>query len=56
MDPWIAEWYIPTHKNSLVDEIVAISSQKLLHGEAAFHPVLTVQMIIEILPDLPRNS
>ena len=51
----IAERAIPTPKNSSVDQINAISLQELLHGEAKFYPVLTVQMILNIPPDYPWN-
>ena len=53
--------------NNPVDQITVLNSQKLLHGEAAFYPVLTafypvltafypvltVQAIIKIPPDFP---
>ena len=38
-------------KNSSVDQINAIILQELLHEEATFYPVLTVQVILEIQPD-----
>ena len=55
MDLWIAEWAILTPKTSSADQINAISSQEQLDGEATFYPVLTVQVILEIPPDYPRN-
>ena len=56
MDLLIAEGAILIPKNSSVDQINAISSQELLDWEATFYPVLTVQVILEILPDFPWNS
>ena len=53
MEHWIAEWAILTPKNSSVNQTNATSSQELLHGEATFYPVLTVQVILEIPPDYP---
>ena len=56
MNPWIAEKVILTPKTASVDEINAIILQELLHWEATLYPVLTVQVILEIPPDFPRNS
>ena len=56
VDLWIAERAILTPKNSSVDHTNAIIFQELLHGEATFYPVLTVQVILEIPPDFSRNS
>ena len=56
MDLWIAKKAMLTPKNSSVDQINAISSQEQLHLEAAFYPVLTVLVILDIPPDFPWNS
>ena len=52
----IAKRAILTPKNSMVDQLNVIISQELLYGEAALHPVLTVQVILEIPPDFLWNS
>ena len=54
MNQLITERAILTPMNFSVDQINAISSHEPLHGEATFYPVLTVQVILEIPPDLPR--
>ena len=56
MNPWIAERSMPSPRNSSVDQINSIILQELFHGEATLYPALTVQGIIEIPTDLPRNS
>ena len=43
-------------RNNSVDQINTFISQELLYGEATFNAVLTVQVILEIPPDFPRNS
>ena len=56
MDPWIVERIILTPKNSSVDQINAIILQELLHREATFYPVLTVQVILEIVIETPLHQ
>ena len=53
MDLWIAEMAMPTPKYLKVVQINVIISQKILHWEATFYPELTVQVIVEIPPDIP---
>ena len=55
-ESWLAEMVIITLLNSSVDQIKAIIAQELVHGEAKFYPVLTVQVILGILSNFPRNS
>ena len=56
MDLWIIEMAMLTPRNSSVDQINVIILHELLHLEATFYPVLTVQVILEIPPDFPWNS
>ena len=56
VDLWIAERALLTPKNNSVYQINGVIKHEVLHEEATFYPVLTVQVILEIPPYFPWNS